>query len=284
MIVSRIPLFGDRVDLWRLSLRSVVASAGIAPSARWIRLSASAGVATSEKTPRTTRNTEGTRPHDRVRLLTHPETETQARPRHLGVDRSETRRVRPRATTPRRDRRMRSLPGFLGHRQALLHSSRCVRRPRRNRPGDRTAAAGGLAIGVALTVSSKVAILIAAVVLGVRMLEDYLVVPRILGDAVGLTSLVVLVSVTSVGILFGGFAVILADTDSGLRLDSRRRHYSQSRPRRRGRTHSPVLGQRQRNLTGLRCNKASPKPVWYKARGYPARPRLWVALVGQVRR
>ena len=34
--------------------------------------------------------------------------------------------------------------------------------------------------------------------------------PRVLGDAVGLTPLVVLVSVTSVGILFGGFAVILA--------------------------------------------------------------------------
>ena len=46
--------------------------------------------------------------------------------------------------------------------------------------------------------------------LGVRLLEDYLVVPRVLGDAVGLTPLVVLVSVTSVGILFGGFAVILA--------------------------------------------------------------------------
>ena len=71
-------------------------------------------------------------------------------------------------------------------------------------------AAGGLAVGVGLTVSTTVAILAAAVVLGVRLLEDYLVVPRVLGDAVGLTPLVVLVSVTSVGILFGGFAVILA--------------------------------------------------------------------------
>jgi predicted PurR-regulated permease PerM len=71
-------------------------------------------------------------------------------------------------------------------------------------------AAGGLAVGVGLTVSTSVAILAAAVVLGVRLLEDYLVVPRVLGDAVGLTPLVVLVSVTSVGILFGGFAVILA--------------------------------------------------------------------------
>ena len=46
--------------------------------------------------------------------------------------------------------------------------------------------------------------------LAVRLLEDYLIMPRVLGDAVGLTPLVVLVSVTSVGILFGGFAVILA--------------------------------------------------------------------------
>jgi predicted PurR-regulated permease PerM len=47
-------------------------------------------------------------------------------------------------------------------------------------------------------------------VLGVRIAEDYLVVPRVLGEAVGLSPLLVLVSVTAVGILFGGFAVILA--------------------------------------------------------------------------
>ena len=44
----------------------------------------------------------------------------------------------------------------------------------------------------------------------VRLLEDYLIVPRVLGDAVGLSPLLVLVSVTAVGILFGGFAVVLA--------------------------------------------------------------------------
>ena len=58
-IVMRSPLLGDSVDLWRLSLRSVTASAGIAPSARWIRLLTSSGLAMSEKTPRTTRNTDG---------------------------------------------------------------------------------------------------------------------------------------------------------------------------------------------------------------------------------
>jgi predicted PurR-regulated permease PerM len=36
------------------------------------------------------------------------------------------------------------------------------------------------------------------------------VIPRVLGDAVGLTPLVVLLSVTATGVLFGGFAVILA--------------------------------------------------------------------------
>ena len=47
-------------------------------------------------------------------------------------------------------------------------------------------------------------------VLVVRLLEDYLIVPRVLGDATGTSPLLVLVSVTAVGILFGGFAVILA--------------------------------------------------------------------------
>jgi hypothetical protein len=47
-------------------------------------------------------------------------------------------------------------------------------------------------------------------VLAVRLLEDYLVIPRVMGHSVGLSPLVVLVSVTTVGILFGGFAVILA--------------------------------------------------------------------------
>ena len=70
--------------------------------------------------------------------------------------------------------------------------------------------AGAVAIGVGATASTTIAILAGAVVLVVRLLEDYLVIPRVLGDAVGLTPLVVLVSVTSVGILFGGFAVILA--------------------------------------------------------------------------
>jgi predicted PurR-regulated permease PerM len=70
--------------------------------------------------------------------------------------------------------------------------------------------AGGLAIGVGLTVSWQTALAAGLAVLAVRLLEDYLVIPRLLGDAVGLTPLVVLVAVTGCGLLFGGFAVILA--------------------------------------------------------------------------
>ena len=71
-------------------------------------------------------------------------------------------------------------------------------------------AAGALAVGVGLTISWQTALAAGLAVLIVRLLEDYIVVPRVLGDAVGLTPLVVLVSVTACGLLFGGFAVILA--------------------------------------------------------------------------
>jgi predicted PurR-regulated permease PerM len=70
--------------------------------------------------------------------------------------------------------------------------------------------AGALAVGVGLTVSWQTALAAGLAVLVVRLLEDYLVIPRLLGDAVGLTPLVVLVAVTACGLLFGGFAVILA--------------------------------------------------------------------------
>ena len=71
-------------------------------------------------------------------------------------------------------------------------------------------AAGALAVGVGLTVSWETALAAGLAVLIVRLLEDYIVIPRVLGDAVGLTPLVVLVAVTACGLLFGGFAVILA--------------------------------------------------------------------------
>ena len=71
-------------------------------------------------------------------------------------------------------------------------------------------AAGALAIGVGATQSWHLALFAGLIVLAVRQLEDYVIVPRVLGHAVGLSPLVVLVSVTSIGILFGGFYVLLA--------------------------------------------------------------------------
>jgi predicted PurR-regulated permease PerM len=71
-------------------------------------------------------------------------------------------------------------------------------------------AAGSVAIGVGLTQSWGLALAAGLAVLGVRLLEDYVVIPRVLGHAVGLTPLSVLVAVTATAILFGGFAVLLA--------------------------------------------------------------------------
>jgi predicted PurR-regulated permease PerM len=70
--------------------------------------------------------------------------------------------------------------------------------------------AGGLAVGVGLTVSWHLALFAGLIVLALRQIEDYAVVPKVLGHAVGLSPLVVLVSVTGIGILLGGFYVLLA--------------------------------------------------------------------------
>jgi predicted PurR-regulated permease PerM len=71
-------------------------------------------------------------------------------------------------------------------------------------------AAGAVAVGVGLTDSWQVALGAGLAVLCVRMVEDYLVVPKVLGHAVGLSPLVVLVSVTAIGLLLGGVYVLLA--------------------------------------------------------------------------
>jgi predicted PurR-regulated permease PerM len=70
--------------------------------------------------------------------------------------------------------------------------------------------AGALAIGVGLTASWHVALGAGLAVLVVRQLEDYVVIPRVMGHVTGLSPLLVLVSVTAVGLLFGGFYVLLA--------------------------------------------------------------------------
>lgn len=70
--------------------------------------------------------------------------------------------------------------------------------------------AGALAVGVGLTQSWHMALFAGLIVVGVRQFEDYVVVPRVLGHATGLSPLLVLFSVTAIGILLGGFYVLLA--------------------------------------------------------------------------
>jgi len=71
-------------------------------------------------------------------------------------------------------------------------------------------AAGALAVGVGLTQSWHMALFAGLIVLGVRQLEDNIVVPKVLGHATGLSPLVVLSSVTAIGILLGAAYVLLA--------------------------------------------------------------------------
>jgi predicted PurR-regulated permease PerM len=71
-------------------------------------------------------------------------------------------------------------------------------------------AAGALAVGVGLTDSWQLALAAGIVVLLVRLLEDYIVIPRVMGHVTGISPLVVLIGVTAVGLLFGGFYVLLA--------------------------------------------------------------------------
>jgi predicted PurR-regulated permease PerM len=70
--------------------------------------------------------------------------------------------------------------------------------------------AASLAIGVGFTVSIRTAILAAVVVLGLRLLQDYVINPRVLGHAVGITPLTVLIAVSAAGFLLGPAWVPLA--------------------------------------------------------------------------
>jgi predicted PurR-regulated permease PerM len=71
-------------------------------------------------------------------------------------------------------------------------------------------AAGALAVGVGLTQSWHLALAAGIVVLAIRLLEDYVVIPRVMGHVTGISPLLVLVGVTAIGLLFGGFYVLLA--------------------------------------------------------------------------
>jgi predicted PurR-regulated permease PerM len=70
---------------------------------------------------------------------------------------------------------------------------------------------GGLAVAVALVTQGwEIAVLTAVAVYGLRLLQDYVINPRILGHAVGLSPLIVLVTVSVVGVLLGPFYVLLS--------------------------------------------------------------------------
>jgi predicted PurR-regulated permease PerM len=71
-------------------------------------------------------------------------------------------------------------------------------------------AAGTLAVGVGLSLDWQHAVYAAIAVWGLRLLQDYLISPRVFGHAVGLPPLIVLVTVTSMGLLLGGVYVLLA--------------------------------------------------------------------------
>ncbi|MFL5920488.1 MAG: AI-2E family transporter [Gaiellaceae bacterium] len=70
--------------------------------------------------------------------------------------------------------------------------------------------AGVVAVLVGLTASWHVALAAGIAVLVVRQIEDYVVIPRVMGHVTGLSPLLVLVGVSAIGLLFGGFYVLLA--------------------------------------------------------------------------
>jgi predicted PurR-regulated permease PerM len=71
-------------------------------------------------------------------------------------------------------------------------------------------AAGVIAVGAGLTAGWGVAIGAGIAVLLLRQLEDYIIVPRVMGHAVGLSPLVVLISVIAIGYLLGPVYVLIA--------------------------------------------------------------------------
>jgi predicted PurR-regulated permease PerM len=70
--------------------------------------------------------------------------------------------------------------------------------------------AGVAAILVALTQGWQTAVLAAIAVYGLRLLQDYVINPKVMGRAVGLSPLLVLVMVSVVTFLFGPFYVLLS--------------------------------------------------------------------------
>jgi predicted PurR-regulated permease PerM len=70
--------------------------------------------------------------------------------------------------------------------------------------------AGGAAILAALTVSVRLALETAAVFAGFRLLQDYVINPRLIGGRVGVPPLVVIAVAAAAGLLLGPAAVVVA--------------------------------------------------------------------------
>jgi predicted PurR-regulated permease PerM len=67
-----------------------------------------------------------------------------------------------------------------------------------------------LAVGAGLTVSWHTAAFAGGALLLVRVIQDYVINPRVLGGAVGLSPLLVLIAVSVVGVVLGPFYVLIA--------------------------------------------------------------------------
>ena len=186
------------------------------------------------------------RPRDRRRGAAGRAAEAQDAPRHLAPDRPEARRLRARPGPADRGGRARALAVVLGGRRPVLDPDRDVRGTRgdrpRGRPDRRRRARGrrrlhGLGADGGASRPS--------IVLAVRMLEDYVVIPRVLGHAVSLSPLVVLFSITSVTILLGGISDPARRPTRRSARDGRRRARVRQGPGQGGRTDRPLHGARR---------------------------------------
>ena len=79
--------------------------------------------------------------------------------------------------------------------------------------------AGLAAVGAGLTVSWKVAVAAAVVVYGFRVVQDYVINPRLFGRAVHLPPLVVLIAVSALALLLGAGVGSACDPAHGRDLD-----------------------------------------------------------------
>ena len=70
--------------------------------------------------------------------------------------------------------------------------------------------AGALAVGTGLTIDWRHGAYAAIAVWGLRLVQDYLINPHVFGHTTGLSPLVILVTVTSIGLLLGGVYVLLS--------------------------------------------------------------------------